>query len=297
MMVWTTSDPQRPLYHWKARRWSLPAANAHATYAHGDGRYTRRDTRTFFLSRWPRCSAVGAPCGAVKVAGDALAAYPSRHVEAAALRRRHSRLGRRLAAPRRLAAAGSTSGSSERSESSTNSARTELQSAEEMPATSVPATVVTVVGIAGLYSSRSNAGQREGCAAAGSAAASDDIRQGKVDAAQRAARQTPAEHAPEAAIKDVPPIASDVLRRPARPPQASGAQCCETTPRTHKSAGRARVHCCARRAEQAPVAGVQVSCVSRTYEKVTSICSGQQRRQRIYSTPYFLCRREQAVNR
>ena len=157
-----------------------------------------------------------------KVAGDVRAARPSRLMIAAAAPRRHVCLGRRHAAPHRLAAAGSTSGSSERSESSTNSAMIESQSAEETPATSVPATVVTVVGLAGLYSSTSNAGQCEGCAAASSAAAGDDMRQGKVDAAQRAARRGEAECAPEAVAAAVPPLAKDVLRHPLRPQPATG---------------------------------------------------------------------------
>ena len=129
--------------------------------------------------------------------GRARAARPSRLIIAAVLPRRHSCHGRRLAAPRRLAAADSTSGSSERSEVSTNSARIEPPTAEETPATSAPMKVMAPVGLAGLWSRRSNAGQRQGSAAAGSAAACSDVRQGKVDAAQRAARRGEGERAPE----------------------------------------------------------------------------------------------------
>ena len=60
------------------------------------------------------------------------------------------------------------------------------------------------------------------CAAAGSAAAGDDIQQGKVDAAQRAARRGEAERAPEAVAAAVPPLAKDVLRRSLRPQPATG---------------------------------------------------------------------------
>jgi hypothetical protein len=79
-------------------------------------------------------------------------------VVAATLLRRLSRLGRRHAAPRRLAAAGSIGASSERSEGGTNSARIEPPTAEEMPATSAPTTVVAPVVLAGLCSRRSTPG-------------------------------------------------------------------------------------------------------------------------------------------
>ena len=68
-------------------------------------------------------------------------------------------------------------------------ARIEPPTAEATPATSAPMKVMAPVGLAGLWSRRSNAGQRQGSAAAGSAAACSDVRQGKVDAAQRAARR------------------------------------------------------------------------------------------------------------
>ena len=152
---------------------------------------------TFLHTRQAAASRAGEPHGAAKAASDARAARPSRLIIAAVAPRRHSCHGRRLAAPRRLAAADSTSGSSERSEVSTNSARIEPPTAEETPATSAPMKVMAPVGLAGLWSRRSNAGQRQGSAAAGSAAACSDVRQGKVDAAQRAARRGEGERAPE----------------------------------------------------------------------------------------------------
>ena len=90
---------------------------------------------TFLHTRQAAASRAGEPHGAAKAASDARAARPSRLIIAAVLPRRHSCHGRRLAAPRRLAAADSTSGSSERSEVSTNSARIEPPTAEETPAT------------------------------------------------------------------------------------------------------------------------------------------------------------------
>ena len=80
---------------------------------------------------------------------------------AAAAPRRRSRRERRLAAPSHLAAASSTSGSSERSERSTNSARIEPQSAEKTPATPAPTTVMAPVALADLWRRTSNAGQRK----------------------------------------------------------------------------------------------------------------------------------------
>ena len=74
---------------------------------------------------------------------------------AAALLRRLSRLGRRNAAPRRLAAVGSIGASSERSEGGTNSARIGPPTAEEMPATSAPTMVVAPVVLASLCSRKS----------------------------------------------------------------------------------------------------------------------------------------------
>ena len=138
------------------------------------------------------------------------------------LLRRHSCLRHLHAAPRRLAAAGSASGSSERSESGTNSARIEPPTAAETPATSAPTTVMAAVGLAALCRRTSNARQREGSAAAGSAAAGGNTRQGKVDAAQRAARWGEGERAPEYSRRAVPPLARDVLRRPLRPQPATG---------------------------------------------------------------------------
>ena len=203
----------------------------------------RQKARTFFHMRSPPGSVVGEPRGAISAAGDARAARPSRPMLAAAAPRRRSRRERRLAAPSHLAAACSTSGSSERSERSTNSARIEPQSAEKTPATPAPTTVMAAVGLAALCRRTSNGRQREGCAAAGSGAAGGDTLQGKVDAAQRAARRGEVERAPEAVAAAVPPLTVDVLRSPTRPQPAS----CATVERDDReraaSAGRPRVEC------------------------------------------------------
>ena len=78
-------------------------------------------------------AAVGESSGAAKAAGDAQEARLGRPVRAAALLRRHSRHSRRLTAPRRLAAAGSSPRVSARS---IGSSRTERMATEKTPATS-----------------------------------------------------------------------------------------------------------------------------------------------------------------
>ena len=121
----------------------------------------RSEPGTFLHTRESMRRRAREPRIAEKAAGHARAARPSRLMIAAAAPRRHSCLGCRHAAPRRLAAAGSTNGSSEQSESSTNSARIESQSAEETPATSAPTMVMAPVALAGLCRRTSNAEQPE----------------------------------------------------------------------------------------------------------------------------------------
>ena len=109
--------------------------------------------------------------------------------------------------------------------------------------TSAPTTVVAPVALLGLCSSRSNARQREGSAAASSVAAGDDDRQGRVDAAQRAARRSEVDCAPEAVATAVPPLAIDVPRRHTAPWPASCANVERHDRERSSSAGRARVEC------------------------------------------------------
>ena len=101
---------------------------------------------------------------AAKAVRDAQASRPSRPMAAAALLHRHSRLCRRLAAPRRLAA---TSSSPSMSARSTGSSKTERKAAEKTPATLGSMVVMMVVDLAALCANESNAkwGERgyEGC--------------------------------------------------------------------------------------------------------------------------------------
>ena len=147
---------------------------------------------------------------------------------------------RRLAAPDRLAGDRHRRSSSEKS---TDTYSIERRSAESTPATSAPTTVVMAVGLAGLCSSRLNARQCEGCAAAGSAGAGDDIRQGKVDVPQRAGRRGEAERAPGPVAAAVPPVAKDVLRCPLRP-QPATCECRKRDDTTHALYSESvRLHC------------------------------------------------------
>ena len=93
---------------------------------------------------------------AAKAARDAQASRLSRPVRAAALMRRHSRHSRRLAAPGRRAATGSSSGSSEKS---TESSRTAPQLAAGPPARPSLIVAMAPVVLAAWCCSESNAGE------------------------------------------------------------------------------------------------------------------------------------------
>ena len=99
-------------------------------------------------------AAVGEPSGVARAAGDARAVRLSRPVRAAALLRRNSRLCRRLAAPSRLAATGTSRGSREKR---TESTRIEPPPTESISATSAVMAVVLAVGLAALCSGETNA--------------------------------------------------------------------------------------------------------------------------------------------
>ena len=96
-------------------------------------------------------AAVGEQSGVARAAGDARAVRLSRPVRAAALLRRNSRLCRRLAAPSRLAATGTSR------EKRTESTRIEPPPTESISATSAVMAVVLAVGLAALCSGETNA--------------------------------------------------------------------------------------------------------------------------------------------
>ena len=174
-------------------------------------------SRGFLRSSRGTRDATDEPPSAAGAAGDGRAARPSCANIAAALLHCLSRLGRRLTAPRRLAA---TRGSSSSSEKSAKSSKETLAAAEKAAATLPLMVALLAVELAALCSGGSNMGASKVDAAAGSEAAGNSTRQGKVDAAQRAARWGEGERAPEVVATAVPPIAKDVLRRPLRPQPA-----------------------------------------------------------------------------
>ena len=100
----TTSDPHRPLYRWKARSGLFPVVHTRATRAHADERKTHRHAPIFFRHSCVARGAVDGWHGAGDAAIDAQAGGTSPLNVAATLLRHLSRLGRRLAAPDRLAA-------------------------------------------------------------------------------------------------------------------------------------------------------------------------------------------------
>ena len=134
-----------------------------------------------------RASERSEPCASPpKPPGDAREARLSRLVRSAALLRRHRRHSRRLAAPCRLAATGSSPRVSTRSVASS---RTERMGSSSKLATSASTSVTTPVDLAAPYSNESNAGQRSVGCKCRRAAAGIDIRTylGVVRKAPRAA--------------------------------------------------------------------------------------------------------------
>ena len=133
----------------------MRTGHAHGTDVHTTRENTQRRQHFFTYTRRKQARRASEPRVAAKAARDAWAARPSRQMIAAALRRRHSCLGSRLAALRRRAGQRPAAPlySSEWSEICVNAATIGPPIAAETPATSAPTTVMTPVGLAGLCSS------------------------------------------------------------------------------------------------------------------------------------------------